>query len=229
MDVVSDLTAALTSFGFMLRGSFGIQDEDGDSPLELPVGGTVVLVGNAGGAMWRVFARQTVAGHNPLNDWTRAVIEPIARAFDARPLYPFGEPVAPFQRWAMRAEPVHRSPLGLLIHPDFGLWHAYRAALVFAERLILPRPDPRPSPCEACPDRPCLSACPAGAFTASGYDVPACADQLTSSAGAQCLDGGCRSRDACPVGRDWRSPDAQIRFHMAAFARSMAPASRLTD
>ena len=26
----------------------------------------------------------------------------------------------------------HASPLGLLIHPDYGLWHGYRGALLFA-------------------------------------------------------------------------------------------------
>ena len=39
----------------------------------------------------------------------------------------------------MRAEAVAPSPLGILIHPDYGLWHAYRGALAFAERLALPR------------------------------------------------------------------------------------------
>ena len=30
------------------------------------------------------------------------------------------------------------SPLGILIHPDWGLWHSYRGALAFRERLDLP-------------------------------------------------------------------------------------------
>ena len=48
----------------------------------------------------------------------------------AAPIYPFGgPPYWPFQRWAQRAEAVFPSPLGILIHPEYGLWHAYRAAL----------------------------------------------------------------------------------------------------
>src|SRR4030095_137820 len=49
-------------------------------------------------------------------------------------------------RWAMRAEAVAPSPLGILIHPDYGLWHAYRGALAFAERLALPPRGARPLP-----------------------------------------------------------------------------------
>ena len=32
-------------------------------------------------------------------------------------------PYWPFQQWARRAEPVHPSPIGVLIHPRYGLWH----------------------------------------------------------------------------------------------------------
>ena len=54
----------------------------------------------------------------------------------AVPLYPFGgPPLLPFQRWAARAEPISPSPLGLFIHPRFGLWHSYRGALAFSVSL----------------------------------------------------------------------------------------------
>ena len=41
------------------------------------------------------------------------------------------------------------SPLGILIHPEFGLWHALRGALLFRDRLELPAIEARPSPCDA--------------------------------------------------------------------------------
>ena len=47
-----------------------------------------------------------------------------------------GRPWLPFQQWARKAEPVHVSPLGVLIHPDYGLWHSYRGALCFDTRLL---------------------------------------------------------------------------------------------
>jgi GMP synthase (glutamine-hydrolysing) len=114
----------------------------------------------------------------------------VARGFDAVALYPFGgPPYLPFQQWAMRAEGLQPSPLGALIHPDYGLWHAYRGALGFGERLALSPVSPRPRPCDDCADKPCLSTCPVGAFDGRGYDVPACAAHLDGPAGAACLSG----------------------------------------
>ncbi|MFC6855421.1 ferredoxin [Marivibrio halodurans] len=212
------LAHALAPKGLIARGGFHPTAEDGLDAA------TVVMIGNAGPALWRVFegvaARDT--DPHPMDRWTRAVMEDVAALFGARALYPFGgPPYHPFQRWAMRAEAVHPSPLGLLIHPDYGLWHAYRAALLFRERLALPPRDRRPSPCESCVARPCLSTCPVGAFDAeTGYDVPACTAHIRSPAGTDCLDRGCRARHACPVGSTFTYDDAQSAFHMGAFERA---------
>jgi hypothetical protein len=183
------------------------------------------MVGNAGGAMWEAFAPHIDGSPDPLNRWTKRVIEPIAKEFGARALYPFGEPHRPFQRWTLRADSAYQSPLGILIHPEYGLWHALRAALLFAEKLPLPPRSDAPSPCASCVGRPCLTACPVGAFTGSSYDVDLCAGHLRppadGAATADCHTIGCHARNACPVGRQWRYPEAQIRFHMAAFARAV--------
>jgi ferredoxin len=214
--VFADLAFALRPHGLIVRGGFNalpgeVACEDARS---------VILIGNAGGAMWEAFAAHIDGDSNPLDRWTRGVVDPIAREFRARAVYPFGPEVWPFQRWALRAEPVHASPLGILIHPDYGLWHAYRAALLFAEELSLPQRDKHPSPCDSCEAKPCLSACPVGAFSGTAYDVPACAGYLATD-DAGCRNAGCQARNACPVGPEWRYPDAEIRFHMAAFSRSV--------
>jgi hypothetical protein len=117
----------------------------------------------------------------------------------------------------MRAEAVAPSPLGILIHPDYGLWHAYRGALAFADRLALPPRVERPRPCDSCAGRPCLFACPVGAFSEQGYDVPACTGHISGPAGVPCMGGGCLARRACPVGPAYGYAAAQARFHMAAF------------
>jgi Fe-S-cluster-containing hydrogenase component 2 len=117
----------------------------------------------------------------------------------------------------MRAEPVHVSPIGVLIHPDWGLWHAYRGALAFRGRLDLPEPDRRPSPCASCPDRPCQSSCPAGAIAPTGYDSAACAAHVASERGVDCLQQGCRARRSCPVGAAHRYGPTQAEFHMRSF------------
>jgi hypothetical protein len=172
--------------------------------------------------MWEAFELHLDSMPDPLNRWTVKVIEPVAESFGARALYPFGEPRWPFQRWALRAEALHPTSLGMLIHPEYGLWHAWRAALAFPEALSLPPRTEAPSPCETCAARPCLSACPVGAFGSAGYDVAACAAHLAGEV-QTCGSFGCHARNACPVGRAWRYPDAQIRFHMAAFRRSVLP------
>jgi hypothetical protein len=138
-------------------------------------------------------------------------------------VFPFQRPYLPFQRWAMRAAACHPSPLGLLIHPDYGLWHGYRGALLFAAALELPPPDRRASPCDNCADRPCLAACPVGAFDAAAYDIPGCTRHLARAPEPDCMHIGCLARHACPVGRDYRYAPAQARFHMLAFLEGKRP------
>ena len=215
--MLTRIERALASHGLILRGGFRPESDEAD----LEGIGTVVLVGNAGGGMWEAFSPHIHEERNPLDRWTKIVIDPIAEKFGARAIYPFGADAPPFQRWAVRAETVYPSPLGILIHPEYGLWHAYRAALLFSERLDLPPRSAAPSPCDTCADKPCLSACPVGAFSGTAYDVAGCASHL-ASADQICLSGGCLARNACPVGQDWRYPGAQARFHMAAFSRSVA-------
>lgn len=168
---------------------------------------------------------------DPLDAWTRETLEPLARRFGARPIYPFAPPWQPFQQWAMRAQAVHPSPIGILVHPDHGLWHAYRAAFVFSRPLKLEARRERESPCSSCAHKPCLSACPVAAFSPRGYDLAACAGHLEKPESSACHLDGCRARDACPVGRKDRYGEAQRRFHMAAFirARGIEPQSPPTD
>ena len=74
----------------------------------------------------------------------------------------------------MRAEPVFRSPIGIMIHPEFGLWHVYRAVLLFAEYIDLPAWSAVENPCDACEAKPCRKVCPADAFTPSRFDAFLC-------------------------------------------------------
>jgi len=213
---LSSLADALAAHGLILRGGF--HPEPGDAALTGAA--TVLLVGNAGAGMWEAFAREIDDKPHPLDRWTRRVIDQIAGKFGGRALYPFGPEAFPFQRWALRAEPVYASPLGILIHPEYGLWHAYRAALLFAERVALPEKPVVQNPCDSCQGKPCLKACPVGAFNGKAYDLPACAAHIAKPE-SDCVLVGCHARNACPVGAEWRYPEAQIRFHMAAFSRSV--------
>lgn len=219
------IESALREVGLVSRGGFHPRPEDGVPPLpEGGAAGTVVLAGNVGDAMWRCFQQAGTrhsSPHHPLNNWTRQMLDTIATRYGAYAMYPFdGPPYHPFQRWAQRAEPVSPSPIGTLIHPDFGLWHAYRGALAFSEDLTLPPFAARPCPCRTCRDKPCLSACPVHAFASGRYDVNACLDHIGGDHGVECLHRGCLARRACPVGRQFQYSAGQARFHMEAFLRN---------
>jgi hypothetical protein len=182
---------------------------------------TIALIGLDGRRGWTAFSASPEADDraaDPLDRWSRRVVDSLAVELGARALYPFdGPPHWPFQRWARRAEWVHVSPLGLLIHPSDGLWRGYRGALAFAERLAVPPVRATTSPCSACRARPCLSACPVGAFTGAGYDVAACTAHLSDRAGGDCMERGCLARRACPVGAERAQDPQEAAFHMRAF------------
>ena len=174
LDAIAEAIAPASLF---VRGGF--HPEAADLVPPLPGGsaaGTVVLIGNAGVAMWDAFqaTRPDPDRRNPLESWLAPRIEEAAGAVGAHAIFPNqGPPFIPIQDWARRAEPVHRSPIGLMIHARFGLWHAYRAALLFADRLELPPRDDTPSPCDTCDAKPCLAVCPADAFGPTSFDFAA--------------------------------------------------------
>lgn len=210
-----DIEAAFADTGLIVRGGFETAtDED-------PSSRTIVMIGNAGPGMWGHFEPVMPEGPNPLDTWTKKLVAPLAEKFGAVALHPNDRPYRPFQQWAMRAESVHPSPLGILIHREHGLWHAYRTALVFDGSVNgLPEKTGSASPCDACVDKPCLATCPVGAFSTDGYDVPKCVGHLKTPDGQPCHDGGCQARMACPVATDLQYTAAQRAFHAAAFFRS---------
>ncbi len=176
----------------------------------------VILIGNAGPDMFRRFAR---AGVQSMDEWTRAVVEPMAADLDAKAVLPFDLPHQPFLSWARRGGAGHVSPLGLNIHPTYGLWHAYRAALLFPVEFDLPRMAAGAHPCETCVLKPCLSACPVSAFDGKAYDVDVCGTHVNADAN-ECMDGGCLARRACPIGATFQYAKPQAQFHMQAFAKA---------
>lgn len=219
------------SLGLAVRGAF--HPEPGEFAFFPPAMriGTIILLGFTGSLQWAGYLGSVEASDglpDPLDRWSRRVIGSMAAQLSAAAVYPNGSsPAPPFQRLAARSEPVYRSPIGLLIHPQWGLWHAYRGALLLPGRIRLPSLAPPVSPCSACAMQPCLSSCPVRAFRAGSFDVEACVDHVLSQAGSECRDRGCLARRACPVGAEFRYVEAQARFHMHAFLRSIRPSRTL--
>lgn len=226
-DLPGRLRAALAPHGLAPRG-VSVFGDDGQGP-DLGNGlraAAVVLVGHGGGTLWPVFRawqeRQADhGGSDPLDAWSKAVVAPIAAAFSATAFFPSDPPYQPFQQWAMRAEGLRASPLGILIDPVYGLWHGFRAALAFATWEGAASAWPQQlHPCENCIEKPCLTRCPADAVSIDRFDVPACRSHLSTDAGAAgCMQSGCVARLACPVGAGYAYGHDQARFHMRALMR----------
>ncbi len=213
------------SLGLAVRGAFHPEAGEFDQLLPAMSAGTIVLLGFTGSVQWALFQRSAEASDglpNPLDRWSRRVVGALAHELGALDVYPNGSPAPlPFQRFAARSESVHQSPIGLLIHPKWGLWHAYRGALVLPARIELPAFPPSVHPCASCTVKPCLSSCPVHAFRSGSFDLESCVDHVLSAAGSECRERGCRARRACPVGAEFRYVDEQARFHMHAFLHSV--------
>jgi hypothetical protein len=216
------LLGGLEGTGLAFRGAFHPVPEDGIPPLaDGSIAATIVLLGWTGSVQWPAFAAFPEASDgfaDPLNRWSKRIIDAMATEFGGTAFYPFdGPPWLDFQRWALKAEPVHRSPLGMLIHPEWGLWHSYRGALGLRERLDLPPHEHTPHPCESCRERPCLSACPVSAFAPDRpYDSTVCRNYLMEGT-ADCLTQACAARRACPIAPEMRYVESQAAFHIRAF------------
>ncbi len=216
--LLARLCGMLEPHGLFVRG--GVRFED-TAPV-LANGRRIeslLLVGHAGSSLWPSFQRfrETYSGPDPLDHWSKQVIDPVARAIDGVALYPFDRPWWPFQQWVAAGEGLKPSPLGILIHPEFGLWHSYRAALAFDRPVEFAESRTVQHPCDTCDDRPCLTACPAGAIAESAFDVKRCRGYLATHEGqGSCMVTGCASRVACPVGRSYRYDPAHQQFLMQA-------------
>lgn len=182
----------------------------------------LVLIGNAGTALWPALLRFGLFTDDPLDYYSRTRTLEFGERYldDPAPLLLFPQAYnVPLQRLGTLAGWQQPSPLGLGIHPVYGLWFAYRAAFLSTLPLPLTCEPVRPSPCTDCRDRPCASACPAGAI-GPVFDLPTCAD-FRLRPDSSCAD-RCLSRLACPVGAEFRYPVAQIRYHYAHSLKALA-------
>jgi hypothetical protein len=223
-DLLERISAALAPHGLILRGGFNFDAGEVSPPA--PTGTpakSVLLVGQAGAAPWRCFQRwrerQPEILTNPLDTWSREVIDVVAEGFGARGVYPSDKPYLPFQQWAMRAEGLKPSPLGILMHPEYGLWHAYRGALLLGHEIAVEAPADAVHLCETCAEKPCLKACPVNAYSPAGFAYGTCLAHVRGPSGALCRETGCLDRNACPYGTEYRYPAEVQAFHMAAFAK----------
>lgn len=211
----------LARHGLFVRGVATISAAEIDEYGLDPELNRLALIGNIGSSYWDDFSASPEFADgrpDPLDRWSRRIAEVVAAEFELRALYPFeGPPYFPFQRWANRAEGLAASPLGVLIHPEYGVWHSYRFALLAREIDTAWRAPEGESPCLTCVDQPCLRRCPVEAYSTTGFAVDTCAGYLADTPDASCREAGCEARHACPVAPQHAYRPAQSVFHLRAF------------
>lgn len=210
----TDLAARLAAERLEILGGFHAEDDP-----NLPNGTqTLLLLGPAEPGFWAhldATPEWQDGQPDPIDRWSRRVIGRLACDLGAKALFPFGgPPYHPFYQWALRTGRAWASPVHLLVHVSQGLFFSARGALALKHRVDLPAPVPRP--CDGC-SQPCVTACPAGALTLAGYDVPRCHSHLDGGAGGDCLTGGCLVRRACPVSQLYARLPEQSAYHMGQF------------
>lgn len=173
------------------------------------------------------FAEQTPydppATPNPFDERAVALLQPLLgdlRTWDARArvVYPSNSSNVHLLASLTAARVQYPSRLGIGIRPDCGTFFAVRAAMetrlpdvarAWLTRRFPPLPS-APSPCDTCEERPCQTACPAGAVAPS-FNLERCVSHRLTEA-SSCAH-SCSARLACPVGAGSRYSAAQTRYH----------------
>ncbi|HVN28696.1 MAG TPA: hypothetical protein VMT64_09440 [Candidatus Binataceae bacterium] len=197
---------------------------------------SIVLVGNGGGEFWSALKRHAERNpgwwnrEHPLDEFTRKIVEnsmaaPL-RALGARcvVVYPFvhDNRTLNFVHLARIAGLTGPSIIGVSLHPEFGPWIAFRAALLVDQLIDAPGSAIDFDPCPGCTARSCINACPVGAVgVAQGWDIPKC---LTHRVEVEhdCIN-RCHARAACVIGPEHIYPDDELAYHQGRSLRAMRP------
>ena len=176
----------------------------------------LLLLGHGGRRLWEEIRRTDGLVDNPFDEISIALTKQFLRNYLANPpahfIYPTTDIPLPLQQLGTLAGWHHPSPLGVGINGVYGLWFAYRAAVLTTDIVAPTPPMTAASPCECCTKRPCVGACPAQAVGHAGdFQADACFAQrliANSSCAERCL-----ARLVCPYFREHQYTNEQVRYH----------------
>ena len=177
-----------------------------------------MLIGPNEPFFWDMFEKSREfksSRQNPLNKWSKRIIDEISKNFSGKAFYPFQiNPVIPFYDWALMTDKFWESPVKLLVHETRGLMVSFRGAIAFKDKDMIKKIKKASSPCVSC-SAPCKSTCPVSAFRNNKYDVESCINFIRSTKENLCIN-GCLVRRSCPIGQSLRKIE-QSKFHMKYF------------
>jgi hypothetical protein len=175
----------------------------------------MLLLGHGGRQFWRSFKSDFVEETaDPIDTYSLQLAQTFIHDYLGNPphliLYP-GEYAIPLQQLGELAGWCQPSPLGLGISATYGVWFAYRTAVLLNTDLPPTPLTPSTSPCNTCTDKPCLTACPPGAVQLANFDVFTCSHYRLQE-NSPCQD-RCLARMACPVAAEHQYTLEQIQYH----------------
>ena len=120
----------------------------------------------------------------------------------------------PLQRIGRFLNISRQSLLGIDINQEYGLWFAFRGAFLTKLKIKEIKYEAFSSPCETCPTKPCINACPASALNLidKKFKLNLCSEyqlKLDSSCTDRCL-----ARMSCPYQIKHQYKLDQIQYHM---------------
>jgi cyanocobalamin reductase (cyanide-eliminating) / alkylcobalamin dealkylase len=217
--ILEALRASVTRAGFDLVQPLrvGWYNDIVAAPLRLEDFGSgehlALLVGNTR-ALWPVFldalSRDAELGSSsdPLDLYTErclgAAVGAIAQPSSVRFGHDTGERLVALQRLAHVAGLAHLTETHASVHPEYGPWLALRAVVSVAVEGPPGPPPSLPHPCGSCA-RGCQAAFERACATLVGTSP----EENLRAHWQRWLE----CRDACPVGREHRYSEAQIRYH----------------
>jgi epoxyqueuosine reductase QueG len=198
----------------------------------MPDAKSVILVGFAGRGFWEML--QGFLKENPefrgtredwIDDYTLFQFMSASQIFEDENVnyemtFPFGSGglSIDFSKLGELGGVGVKSLMGILIHPEYGLWISLRGAIVTdLEFAHYDEPLSSFNPCPEC-SKPCISACPANTVSENGWDYTACMKFRLSD--DTCRD-NCASRRACPYGKEHQYSEEQLAHHHRFVLRSI--------
>lgn len=211
----------LTEKGLNLHAIFNIKDLPGEfGDIQDSSFSQLIILGHGGKKMWSELNKANIESENPVDDFSIKVATDYFRAqlpiHKFKIIYP-GEDVIGLRVLGELAGWHHDSPFRIGVNREWGSWFAYRV-VVLADTDYLPSEKWRDnSPCDACSEKPCISACPVDALSSGSLSLEKCIQYRKVDA-SLCAN-TCHSRCACNVGVQHRYTDEQLHYHYSVSLR----------